>query len=442
MSIEAPPEVKLRAVLTSLVEEAKSTISESDGAIVIASPYLTGELAESIIADATTANVTVLTTFRAENFASGASSLTTLEALLSRGISLRRLDDLHAKVIASPDACFVGSHNLTLGALSNKEATLAAWDSTTVSAISAALASWIALSSPITLQMIREMEEGIVPLVARYGELRAAAADVDLAIQAAEIDRQRRARIRREREQREHRQKIIAKAIQKAREVHANSSRAIQSLPSSTRVWLSLQRVENASGIPHWTLLAPTGQNLTTWWMDEDLVRLTKRHRYLLIMPETGRLGWPALNKTRLTMFGTGLSPQNTSVTGLRQSWSIKEITLNQNIETLSSWNVAFDLECKGRRFDLKMLFDARDLKAVSAATKATDSFADQLASGLTSNDRWLNRGLRDILIDPFRYKSNSIGVSAPQFCEGISGPFWLSLKKASYRKFFCLETA
>lgn len=71
MSVEAPPEVKLRAVLTSLVEEAKSTINESDGAIVITSPYLTGELAESIVADATTANVTVLTTFRAESRADG-----------------------------------------------------------------------------------------------------------------------------------------------------------------------------------------------------------------------------------------------------------------------------------------------------------------------------------------------------------------------------------
>lgn len=436
-----PDASSTRTIIRALIESAQAAIAGNEGAVIITSPYLTGDVAQIVTSRASSTKVTILTTFRAENFACGASSLDTLKALIERGVTLRHLDDLHAKIITTSDTCFVGSHNLTLGALRNKEATLVTSDSTTVRLVIEIAEDWISSSSPITSQMIEDMEKQIGPLIGRYNDLRDAAEEVDQELKRAEKNRQDQERRRREEQQLEDRRRKIREALQRAREVHAGSRMHFQSLPSSTHVPLTLQRVLNSSWISHETLMAPAGADLTTWWVDGEQVDLTKRQRYLVIIPEIGRLGWPALNRTRLTRFGTDLELKDTAASAYGEAWDVLEITLNQQLETLTDWNVSFELGCRGLRFTLMMIFDLKGLKVTGVKSKSLGSLVSRLTQELASNDRRLNWELQRVLINPFKYKSNSRGVSADYFCEGLSDSFLLSLKSQSYQKFFCLES-
>jgi hypothetical protein len=74
------------------------------------------------------------------------------------------------------------------------------------------------------------------------------------------------------------------------------------------------------------------------------------------------------------------------------------------------------------RYFYLEMLFDLEGLNVVAVKSKSTDSLSEQLAQEL-ANDGRLNRRLQQVLIDPFRYKSNSLGVEADRFLRGYGQP-------------------
>jgi hypothetical protein len=60
--------------------------------------------------------------------------------------------------------------------------------------------------------------------------------------------------------------------------------------------------------LPYQTLIRVRADDeLTTWFMATKRVDLDRRERHLLVSP-SGSVAWVALNKTRLTQFGTSLS--------------------------------------------------------------------------------------------------------------------------------------
>ena len=65
--------------------------------------------------------------------------------------------------------------------------------------------------------------------------------------------------------------------------------------------------------------------------------RFEPRKRYLLIVPEIGRLGWPAMNRTRFSAFGTSLDRTNMKFDVLGEPYRVS-IDLNQDIATLPMW--------------------------------------------------------------------------------------------------------
>ncbi len=77
-------------------------------------PYLTSDVAVSILADADRGSARVYTLWDTKLFAQGSSSLDALRSLLESGFAVYHLPNLHAKIVlAGETALSVGSQNLT-----------------------------------------------------------------------------------------------------------------------------------------------------------------------------------------------------------------------------------------------------------------------------------------------------------------------------------------
>jgi phosphatidylserine/phosphatidylglycerophosphate/cardiolipin synthase-like enzyme len=167
-------------LLESSSEHAREHVAQSPSDVIIASPYLTSDTAESVIGNADPKTAIILTTFRAKTFADGASSLQTLRNLITRGFQIRYLDGLHAKLILTSNTCIIGSQNLTVAGTFNKEATAIIKDTLTVADARKAFDSWLEQSLPITLEMIDEMKLLVDPLLEKANECESSAQAIGL----------------------------------------------------------------------------------------------------------------------------------------------------------------------------------------------------------------------------------------------------------------------
>ena len=79
--------VYARSIIRRLAKEVKNRTD----AVVFLSPYLTSRTAETVISAATSEDAEIYTTFSAENFAAGASSLKTVRLLLDAGFHVYHL---------------------------------------------------------------------------------------------------------------------------------------------------------------------------------------------------------------------------------------------------------------------------------------------------------------------------------------------------------------
>jgi hypothetical protein len=419
---------QVNAILGSVLLPAQQEVQLSPGDIVVASPYLTSNVAENILEAATPATVAILTTFKAENFVLGASSLETLRRMITAGFRLYHLDNLHAKVISSPSFCFVGSQNLTLGGEHNREVSVHISEEPAIAEINRGLQAWLQSAQAITVDMIDDMERLIEPLLGSFASLRHSLGGIDQQVGAAELERNHQARLLQEAQNRRD-QKALLETV---REAHSTLRSAVRSKPTSRAVRLTLQHISPqtwSSWSSHYTLRASPDDDLTTWIIDGETVILTKRQRYLLVAPETGKLGWPALNKTRLTRFGMDLTPSNTDFYLGGLEWRVGKIRFNQQMKTLKDWNVTFTLLQANAACELFMKFtllgmELQDLKPVSERRM----IPQEINSVLSSNATKLSTRLRTILSDSFRYKSNGRGIDARDFCEGLGSHLKLSL--------------
>src|SRR5437870_461909 len=88
--------------------------------LILLSPYLTARIAEKVAARSEKSTCRIFTVFTAENFATGASSLSTIKTLVSNGYSLFHIEGLHAKAVLGEGGVAVGSQNLTAQGARNK----------------------------------------------------------------------------------------------------------------------------------------------------------------------------------------------------------------------------------------------------------------------------------------------------------------------------------
>lgn len=438
--MEIDPSADARPLLQSMLEPVKGQLRCSpEHNLIVASPYLTSTIAEDLLKNIAPSTVKVLTTFRAENFASGASSLVTLRRLLLAGFQLSHFDSLHAKVVSSETFCSIGSQNLTEGGRQNREASVLITEQTRAAEVRSGLIAWLRSSLPITLAMVDDMEKQIEPLLEKVKELQTTLGDIDSSVRAAEALRAKR--LHRESEEKERRERQAL--LEQTADVYSTLRSAVRSAPASSRAFLTLQHLTNdtwSSWSSHYTLLASPSANLTEWMVDGASEILTKRQRYLLIAPETGKLGWPALNKTRLTRFGMDLTPHSEHVRLGTHLLKVEEITFNRSLATLKDWNVKFHVS---RHNDSCMLFMRFTLEGLELERLeiGTSRHSQEFESIISTNTSRLSSQLRRTLTDSFRYKSNSRGIDAQEFCDGLESRLVLRLRTYGLRRFLSLES-
>ena len=110
-------------LLKNAIPDVMEQIACAPKNVRIYSPYLTSDVAETVIkaADQTTAQV--FTTFKAETFATGGSFIETLRSVFDSQFQIFSVPDLHAKIVITDYAILIGSQNLTRGGTKNREAT-------------------------------------------------------------------------------------------------------------------------------------------------------------------------------------------------------------------------------------------------------------------------------------------------------------------------------
>jgi phosphatidylserine/phosphatidylglycerophosphate/cardiolipin synthase-like enzyme len=135
----------------------------------------------------------IYTTFSAETFASGGSSIGTLRALTVASFVIYELDGLHAKIIlVSGHSVSIGSQNLTRGGTVNKEATVFLTEPAEVARVEKALAPWIASRKLITPEMIADMESRLPKLRRLFRKFRSDSLATNTAVRVGEHARQER----------------------------------------------------------------------------------------------------------------------------------------------------------------------------------------------------------------------------------------------------------
>ena len=257
---------------------------------------------------------------------------------------------------------FVGSQNLTARGGTNLEATVRLIDDEEAACeLREEFRRWSAEAREITLAMIGDMEQAIAPLEKLAAELRENAAALDEEISCKERER-REAELGALKEAERRREELERQAaIAAAQAAHAALQHAVEVTQAArTRVFLTLREMPSGYSGTYWTLAASSQVDLTELGFGPNGQdhRFEPRMRYLLIVPESGRLGWPALNRTRLTVFGTSLNRTNMKFDVLGKPCRVS-IDLNQDIATLPTWNVKFRLyrQTPKKGIDIKARF-------------------------------------------------------------------------------------
>lgn len=417
---------------------------------MLVSPYLTLPTAQHIIGAADPASSMVLTTFDAQTFAQGGSSLGAIRRIMDAGFKVHALRGLHAKVVLAGDVTLVGSQNFTAGGTLNKEATAVIYNRVIAARLRADLAAWLAAAEGITPEMLTDMEQQVRRLLKLARQLAAEAEEADRAVRQAERERQERRR--REQLAREARERAEREARQREEREQAEGAirRAVRRasvIGQPLRMRL-MQTYDEEGDLLSPTLRAPPSRSLLEWAGESGRHRLVKRQRYLVVVPETGRIGWCAWNATQVSRFGTACT--FSGVQWDNQTWRVT-IEFNQEDSSLSSWNTKFLI----RRADKQITLIAKTLftfpgfhvnDVSGTALKAEDNLELNvklllLRDDLENCESYLHNTLSHHLLSPFRYARNSIGARADHFTAGLPEAPYLRLHPLGDKFYFSLQS-
>lgn len=156
--------------------------------LIILSPYVTSSTAEAIIKNANANKCELYTLFSAELFINGGSSISTLINIKESGIKLYLLKKLHAKIFLIPGVfASIGSQNLTLGGTKNLESSVIIKNTEDLCKIEMHVSEWTKNRVEITLPMLIDMRDRIIPLITRYKEIINDADSIDKQINERHI---------------------------------------------------------------------------------------------------------------------------------------------------------------------------------------------------------------------------------------------------------------
>lgn len=357
----------------------------------IFSPYITGKQALHLARGRD--QTEVYTLFEAELFASRASALSEVKALLMTGVDVYRLPDLHAKILWIPGHFLsVGSQNLTSQGMRNKEATAIIAHEPWMTQVETALDRWIQQRQRITLEMVAHMESEIIPLRAEFKKLRSKFLGIDEAVRAAERQRQQ---LRAEKNKRLRRkgndQNVRLSAFRQS----------FERLHASSEIAATVRKYDGGRV----SLVAAARTSFLRWEIDGEAVNLERMKRYLCVVPELGRLGWARVSNGFISFVARSLVTESTKFLGERckVEWSA------YHDEEVDECNLTFEISAHPAlpNSKLRLWVDADQVKLVDSGSVDNEIRA-----------RWdeVSVEIARHLTRPFKYEHNLTGDSADEF--------------------------
>ena len=192
----------------------------------------------------------------------------------------------------------------------------------------------------------------------------------------------------------------------------------------------------------YWTLKLrdPYYDNLLLWNIGGQEAKLKSRERHLMVHAPTGKLSWPAMNKTQISQFGNSLeiSEGILDIPGLREKsfidfvWDEDEIERCNIIIRATVPHIGLDLGF-GVYFDIgevKIVGDIQDNSTQHWKNTRYRKYVEELLEKPVIFEQricWL-------LFNFERYASNSFGASPSYFLRGSdSKRFWIALRGFEY---------
>jgi hypothetical protein len=424
-SFEKAPAV----IVGSVIRHWTRAIASEPRDVIVLSPYVTSSTAETVLTKAGAQPVRVYTVFEAYLFASGASQIETLRRLAESGHRVFHLPGLHAKVVLTKSTATVGSQNLTRGGEANREATVIMHDRKTVGDLRREVAKWLSSARPIPIERIRDMEQSLPAIRKAFRAFKDRADRLDKSV--AETARKRRTHPVRDK---------IARALEEPSSEESERLERLRMHLAESKCALRPVRVRIRRW-PYETLVCrEAASDLTSWPMsDGTRVKLTPRWRYLLVSP-TGRLAWPALNKTCLTQFGGDLLDDAFEFNGKNVRLSFSAVPSPRD------GDVNVKLELRVNALDppvvLRAWFDLAGLELRDTGPPAFNegTGAEWIARQIQGRRNELTAALSQRLLVPFRYRTNRHGIKATEFLGTARRDFTIMMRRRGGLEFFALE--
>ena len=291
------------------------------------------------------------------------AQLLAIKRLLKRGVQVRSLARLHAKVLlVDGQTVTVGSQNFTSYARSSKEVTADPRTDLRASSLIKELRTWQRQSEEVSLTLIERLLDNLVEPLRQANE---ANERLEHAI-ATELAHERALRFRASLE----REREAALRTNLAATLDSSVSRNRFRAPQQSAYGSIRTKWSQATNSPYQTLEASRLMDFTRWWDTGSTpwtVRgLTPFNFYPIILRPTGRMALGRVTKTRITFLWLGV--QRAGQVDGRRLWA----TVNFPAAPTGGANVILSLkpsEKAGFGCRLHFLYDGSDVNYVSDET-------------------------------------------------------------------------
>jgi hypothetical protein len=280
-------------------------VQESSESIVVFSPYLDSMLDRLLKNSALAADaITVVTDFSPS---SGAidyrAQLTGMRALMRRGIEVRSLPRLHAKVLLCDwQTATAGSQNFTSYGRGSNEVTVVPADDLSRSQFVATLREWLSASAPVDLEIVERLLTG---LESEMRTVRSAQAALAAAFERVTGDYQHELDLERRRQADEERRRREQAAL--LAPMGARLSSAVRSTRERLARREVLARLTEVGDQYRYKSLVAEGDSSLTRWITRppgqavSYLPLTPLRMYPVILNPSGRMGFGRIGESRVS---------------------------------------------------------------------------------------------------------------------------------------------
>jgi hypothetical protein len=267
----------------------RKRIRAAERSIIVFTPFL-NDLLVKLLSESIKVqpdDILVVTDFRHEALLDHhPAQLLAIKALLDRGIAVKSLPLLHAKVLLTDNEHVVlGSQNFTAQGRKNKEASFVSADGAQDSRFVVTLLEWAETAEPIDPDRVKLLIDRLDPPADR---LRKTKEEIEAEVDAIVADRERQ-------NQEEHRRRLDEQ--ERRSTIRLAKGAAFASLGTAISC--------DFAGFPneYTSLLVERGYDLTNWIKSDGKspVRLGRLMMYPLLMEKTLRMGLARIGRTRIT---------------------------------------------------------------------------------------------------------------------------------------------